>query len=151
MQQAITALGNSGFAGVLGANDDLGGAAIAAMKQAGIKPSTRPTTGQDATVAGLQRILIGEQFMTVWKAIVPEAGAAAQIAVALAKGDDVPSDLINQQVDNGKKKVPSVILKPVAVVDAAGVSDVIKGGDAKASEVCTGKYASACQEGGIEQ
>ena len=115
MQQAITALGNSGFAGVLGANDDLGGAAIAAMKQAGIKPSTRPTTGQDATVAGLQRILIGDQYMTVWKAIVPEAGAAAQIAVALAKGDDVPSDLINQQVDNGKKKVPSVILKPEAV------------------------------------
>ena len=102
-------------------------------------------------MAGLQRILIGDQFMTVWKAIVPEAGAAAQIAVALAKGDDVPSDLINQQVDNGKKKVPSVILKPEAVVDAAGVSDVIKGGDAKASEVCTGKYASACQEGGIEQ
>ena len=59
MQQAITALGNDGFAGVLAANDDLGGGAIAAMKSAGIKPSTRPTTGQDATVAGLQRILIG--------------------------------------------------------------------------------------------
>src|SRR4029079_16699083 len=85
MQQAITALGNNGFAGVLAANDDLGGAAIAAMKGAGIKPSTRPTTGQDATVAGLQRILIGDQYMTVWKAIVPEAGGAAQIAVALAK------------------------------------------------------------------
>src|SRR4051812_16432359 len=44
MQQAITALGNSGFAGVLASNDDLGGAAIAAMKQAGIKPNSRPTT-----------------------------------------------------------------------------------------------------------
>ena len=78
-------------------------------------PRTRPTTGQDATVAGLQRILIGEQYMTVYKASKPEADAAAQIAVALAKGDDVPSDLINQQVDNGQKKVPSVILTPVAV------------------------------------
>jgi len=153
MQQAITALGNSGFAGVLGANDDLGGAAIAAMKSAGIKPSSRPTTGQDATVAGLQRILIGDQYITVWKAVVPEAGAAAQIAVALAKGDDVPSDLINQQVDNGKKKVPSVILKPQAIVstDPSGVNDVIKGGDAKASEICTGQYASACKEAGITQ
>ena len=116
MQQSITSLGNDGFAGVLAANDDLGGGAIAAMKSAGIKPSDRPTTGQDATVAGLQRILIGEQFMTVWKASKPEADAAAQIAVALAKGDDVPSDLINQQVDNGQKQVPSVILTPVAIL-----------------------------------
>jgi len=151
MQQAITALGNSGFAGVLAANDDLGGAAIAAMKQAGIKPSTRPTTGQDATVAGLQRILIGDQYMTVWKAIVPEAGGAAQIAVALVKGDDIPSGLINQQVDNGQKKVPSVILKPEAVIDAAGIKKVIAGGDATASDICTGKYASACKQAGISQ
>ena len=54
--------------------------------------------------------------MTVWKAIKPEADAAAQIAVALAKGDDVPSDLINQQVDNGQKEVPSVILTPVGII-----------------------------------
>ena len=115
MQQAITALGNNGFYGVLAANDDLAGGAIAAMKSAGIDPATRPTTGQDATQAGIQRILIGTQYMTVYKAAKPEAGAAAQIAVALVKGDDVPSDLINQQVDNGQKKVPSVILTPVAI------------------------------------
>ena len=133
---------------MLAANDDLGGGAIAAMKSAGIKPADRPTTGQDATVAGLQRILEGEQFMTVWKAIAPEAGAAAQIAVALAKGDDVPSDLINQQVDNGQKEVPSVILTPVAVLKN-NVNDVVKGGDVKASDLCKGKFASACEEAGI--
>jgi D-xylose transport system substrate-binding protein len=149
MQQAITALGNNGFAGVLAANDDLAGGDIAAMKSAGIKPSTRPTTGQDATVAGLQRILTGEQYMTVWKAIRPEAGAAAQIAVALAKGDSVPSGLVNQQVDNGKKKVPSVILTPVAVLKN-NVDIVIKGGDAKASDVCKGSFKSACTAAGIQ-
>ena len=149
MQQAITALGNGGFAGVLAANDDLGGGTIAAMKSAGIKPDTRPTTGQDATVAGLQRILTGEQFMTVWKAIAPQAGAAAQIAVALAKGDDVPSDLINEQVDNGQKKVPSVILTPKAIIQT-NVNDVIKGGDAKASDVCKGSFKSACDKAGIQ-
>jgi D-xylose transport system substrate-binding protein len=148
MQQSITSLGNNGFAGVLGANDDLGGGAIAAMKSAGINPSTRPTTGQDATVAGLQRILTGDQFMTVWKAIKPEAGAAAQIAVALAKGDDVPSDLINQQVDNGQKKVPSVILTPVAIVKN-NVDEVVKGGDVKAADLCKGSFKSACTEAGI--
>src|SRR3954468_23292835 len=148
MQQAITALGNNGFAGVLAANDDLGGADIAAMKSAGIKPSTRPTTGQDATVAGLQRILTGDQFMTVWKAIKPESGAAAQIAVALVKGDSVPSDLINQQVDNGQKKVPSVILTPVAILKN-NVETVVKGGDVKKSDLCKGSFASACSAAGI--
>jgi D-xylose transport system substrate-binding protein len=148
MQQAITALGNNGFAGVLASNDDLGGAAIAAMKGAGIKPSGRPTTGQDATVAGLQRILTGEQYMTVWKAIKPEAGGAAQIAVALAKGDDVPSGLVNQQVNNGKKDVPSVILTPVAIIKN-NVNKVVQGGDVKKSDLCKGSFASACSSAGI--
>jgi D-xylose transport system substrate-binding protein len=149
MQQSITALGNNGFAGVLASNDDLCGGAIAAMKSAGIKPSTRPTTGQDATVAGLQRILTGDQYMTVWKAVKPEAGAAAQIAVALAKGDDVPSGLVNQQVDNGKKKVPSVILTPVAVTKS-NVEVVVKGGDVKVSDLCKGSFRSACTSAGFQ-
>jgi len=149
MQQAITALGNNGFNGVLAANDDLAGGDIAAMKSAGIKPSTRPTTGQDATVAGLQRILIGEQYMTVYKAAKPEAGAAAQIAVALAKGDPVPSGLINQQVNNGKKNVPSVILTPVAITKS-NVKTVVQGGDVKASDLCKGSFKSACTAAGIQ-
>ena len=148
MQQAITSLGNSGFAGVLASNDDLGGAAIAAMKGAGIKPSSRPTTGQDATVAGLQRILTGDQYMTVWKAIHPETNAAAEIAVALAKGDNVPSGLVNQQVNNGKKNVPSVILTPVAILKN-NVNKVVQGGDVKASDLCKGSFKSACTAAGI--
>jgi D-xylose transport system substrate-binding protein len=148
MQQSITSLGNNGFHGVLAANDDLGGGAIAAMKSAGIKPSTRPTTGQDATVAGLQRILTGEQYMTIWKAFKPEADAAAEIAVALAKGDDVPSGLVNQQVDNGQKKVPSVILTPVAILKN-NVNEVVKGGDVKTSDLCKGQFKSACTDAGI--
>ena len=88
--------------------------------------------------------------MTVWKAIKPEAGAAAQIAVALAKGDDVPSDLINQQVDNGQKKVPSVILTPVAIIKT-NVNDVVKGGDVKAADLCKGQFKSACKRGGNQQ
>jgi D-xylose transport system substrate-binding protein len=134
---------------VLAANDDLGGAAIAAMKSAGIKPSSRPTTGQDATVAGLQRVLTGDQYMTVYKAAKPEAGAAAEIAVALAKGDSVRSGLVNQQVDNGKKKVPSVILTPVAILKD-GVGTVVKGGDVKKADLCKGKFASACTSAGIQ-
>ena len=88
MEQAITALGKNGFEGVYAANDGTAGGAIAAMKSAGIKPSERPTTGQDAELAGIQRILAGEQYMTVYKAIKPEAEKAAEIAVALVQGKE---------------------------------------------------------------
>ena len=55
------------------------------MKAAGIDPTTRPTTGQDAELAAIQRILAGEQYMTIYKAIKPEAEGAAELAVALAQ------------------------------------------------------------------
>ena len=90
MEQAITALGKNGFAGVYAANDGTAGGAIAAMKSAGIEPASKPTTGQDAELEAIQRILVGEQFMTVYKAIKPEANAAAEIAVALAEGEEIP-------------------------------------------------------------
>ena len=59
MDQAITKLGKNGFVGVYAANDGTAGGAIAAMKGAGIDPKTRPTTGQDAELAAIQRILVG--------------------------------------------------------------------------------------------
>jgi D-xylose transport system substrate-binding protein len=151
MDQAITAVDENGFNGTYAANDGTAGGAIAAMKGAGIDPSTKPTTGQDAELAAIQRILIDEQYMTVYKDVgVSEAPKAAEIAVALAKGEDVPSGLVNQQVDNGQKKVPSVILAPVAVTKDNINDTIIKDGFWTASQVCTGKYASACKEAGIE-
>jgi len=115
MDQAITKLGKTGFVGVLAANDGTGGGAIAAMKGAGIDPKTRPTTGQDAELAAIQRILLGEQYMTVYKAIKLEAEAAAELAVALGKGEAVPSTLTLSKVNNKTKDVDSVLLKPVTV------------------------------------
>lgn len=150
MEQAITALGKDGFAGVYAANDGTGGGAIAAMKSAGIDPSTRPVTGQDAELAAIQRILTGEQYMTVYKAIKPEAEAAATLAVALARGEDPPAGLVNDQVDNGQEQVPSVLLQPVAVTIDNIQDTVIKDGFWKASEVCSGRYASACQDAGVQ-
>ena len=91
MEQAITALGKDGFVGVYAANDGTAGGAIAAMKGNGIDPKTIPTTGQDAELAAIQRILAGEQYMTVYKAIKAEAEAAAELAAALAKGETPPS------------------------------------------------------------
>jgi D-xylose transport system substrate-binding protein len=116
MDQAITKVGKTGFDGVLAANDGTGGGAIAAMKAAGIDPKTRPTTGQDAELAAIQRILLGEQYMTVYKAIKGEAETAAAMAVALGSGKPLPADLTVVKVANGVKDVQSVLLTPVSVM-----------------------------------
>jgi D-xylose transport system substrate-binding protein len=150
MEQAITALGKSGFAGAYVANDGMAGGVISAMKGAGIDPSTRPTTGQDADLAGIQRILVGEQYMTVYKAIKTEAEDAAQIAVALAKGAKVPTGLVNGRTDNGTKKVPSVILTPVAVTKNNIKDTVIKDGFWTTAQICTGRFAAACKAQNID-
>jgi D-xylose transport system substrate-binding protein len=116
MDQAITKLGKDGFVGVLAANDGTGGGAIAAMKGAGIDPTKIPTTGQDAELAAIQRILLGEQYMTVYKAIKMEAESAAILAVALAKGESAPPELTLSKVNNELQDIDSVLLPPVAVM-----------------------------------
>jgi D-xylose transport system substrate-binding protein len=148
-QQAITALGNDGFWGIYAANDDTGGGAIAALKGAGINPEERPVTGQDSTVAGLQRILVGQQFMTIYKAIPPQAEIAAEFAVALAGGEELPQDKVTEDINNGKADVPSAILEPVAVTKDNINDTVVKDGFVSASELCTGPYAAGCKEAGI--
>jgi D-xylose transport system substrate-binding protein len=149
MQQAITALGNNGFQGVYAANDGTAGGAIAAMTSAGIQPSTRPTTGQDAELAAVQRILAGQQFMTVYKAVKLEAPAAATIAVALSKGQKPPTPPINGTTNNGQKNVPSTILTPVAVTKANINSTIVKDQFWTAAQICTSAFASACKAAGI--
>jgi D-xylose transport system substrate-binding protein len=82
-------------------------------------PAARPTTGQDAELAAVQRILDGEQYMTVYKAIKPEAEQAAELAVDLVDGDRSAADgLAKETTANGSKNVPSIILTPVAVTKA---------------------------------
>jgi D-xylose transport system substrate-binding protein len=148
-QQAITALGNDGFWGIYAANDDTGGGAIAALKGAGINPEERPVTGQDSTVAGLQRILVNQQYMTIYKAITPQAKIAAEFALALAEGEELPQSKVTEEINNGKADVPSAILEPVAVVKDNVKSTVVADGFVTASELCTGPYAAACKEVGI--
>jgi len=148
-QQAITALGNDGFAGIYAANDDTGGGAIAALKGAGINPAEKPVTGQDSTVAGLQRILAGQQYMTIYKSIPPQAEIAAEFAIALAGGEELPQGQVTEEVNNGKADVPAAILEPVAVVKDNIKTTVVKDGFVSPSELCTGPYAADCKEAGI--
>jgi D-xylose transport system substrate-binding protein len=149
MEQAITAVGKGKFVGVYAANDGTAGGAIAAMKGNGIDPKTIPTTGQDAELAAIQRIVIGEQYMTVYKAIKPEAEAAAQLAYDLSQGKKPSGGVVNGQTDNGQGQIPSVLLKPVAVTKDNINDTIVKDGFWKASEICAGRYASGCKDAGI--
>ncbi len=150
MEQAITALGDNGFAGVYAANDGTAGGAIAALKSAGIDPASKPVTGQDAELAAIQRILAGEQYVTVYKPIKPLAEAAAQLAVALAQGDEAPEGLVNGEEDNGQEKVPTVFLDTVPVTKD-NIEDTIVADDFwSVDEICTPQYAQDCKDAGLE-
>jgi D-xylose transport system substrate-binding protein len=148
MEQAITRLGQDGFVGVYAANDGTAGGAIAAMKAAGIDPLP-PITGQDAELAAVQRILAGEQYMTVYKAIKPEAEIAAEVAIALGRGEDPPDDQVNQQVDNGQGDIPSMILDPVAVTADNVADTIVADGFWTPEQICEGDFAAACERAGI--
>jgi D-xylose transport system substrate-binding protein len=150
MEQSITALGKDGFVGAYSANDGMAGGMIAAMKSAGIDPSSKPITGGDSEAAAIQRILTGEQYSTIYLAIKQQAETAAQLAVAAAQGKDVPSGLLNAKVDNGSKQVDSVLLSPIAVTKDNISDTVIKDGFLTVDEICTGRYKSACTDAGIE-
>ncbi len=147
MTQALTALNNK-VDGVYAANDGTGGGAIAAMKAAGVKPLP-PVTGQDAELAAIQRIVAGDQYMTVYKAIKPEAEGAAQLAFQLASGKTPDSATVNGKTNNGSIDVPSVLLVPVAVTKANVKTTVIADQFWSATEICTAQFAAACTAAGI--
>ncbi len=132
--------------GVLAANDGLGGAAISILEGAG-QDGEVPVTGQDATVEGLQNVLAGTQCMTVYKSATQEAGALADVAIALANGED--AEATGTTVDSSDdSEVPSILLEPQAITKD-NVGDVIDDGGQKAADVCTGKFEAMCTKAGI--
>ncbi len=147
MEAAISALGKKNIIGVYSANDGMAGGIITALKAAGIKV---PVTGQDAELAGVQRILAGEQFMSVYKPYAPEADAAAELAVALAQGkslDTVAKDKVDSPTD---KQIPSLLV-PVTSLTKDNIKDtVVKDGLYTVQDICTPAYAAACKKAGLQ-
>jgi D-xylose transport system substrate-binding protein len=153
MEQILTSANNRVDA-VFAANDGLANSAINAMEAAGIEKV--PVSGQDATVAGIQNVLLGKQTMTVYKPIEAEAEVAAKVALALRNGDpveDVQADaefnLIGIKAEDGNPTeapegdgvVPYFALTPIGVT-AENIQDtVIADGFRTKREVCTGDTA----------
>jgi D-xylose transport system substrate-binding protein len=150
MEASITDLGQDGFDAVYSANDGMAGGAIAALKGASIDPKSRFVTGQDAELAGIQRILTGDQLMTVYQPIIDIAETSAELAVPIAQGKEPPADLVKDKVDNGQKEVPSSLLDTFAVVPDNIDDTVVKEGFLDVSDICAGSYADECKKAGLE-
>jgi len=137
---------NGKIDGVLAANDGLGNAVVSVLKKNKLNGKV-PVTGQDATVQGLQNILAGDQCMTVYKAIRDEAKAAADLAIALAKGEKKDTGQTVKDPEGGRD-VPAVLLTPKAIYKE-NVKDVVADGFVTKEELCAGEFAARCTEAGI--
>ncbi|MGH2496635.1 MAG: ABC transporter substrate-binding protein [Ktedonobacteraceae bacterium] len=144
MQAALTKTGNNIQIAYV-ANDGMAGTVIAALKQQHLNGKVL-VTGQDATVAGLQNILLGDQTMTVFKDISLEAQATANIVAAISNGTSTSSltNGVTTQTQGGAN-IPSVLETPQAI-DKTNVMTVITAGGATLADVCQGLPSGA---GGI--
>ncbi|HYY12377.1 MAG TPA: substrate-binding domain-containing protein [Kineosporiaceae bacterium] len=146
-EQSLTAAGNK-VDGVLVANDGMAQSVIQVLKKNGLNGKV-PVTGQDATPDGLRSVLVGDQCMTVYKAVKAEAKGAADAAIAIIKGT-APQTTGTTTDPQTKRAVPSVLLTPVAIT-ADKVKDVVADGFVKASEICTTDAAkAACTKNGVQ-
>ena len=148
-EQVLTANGGK-VDGVLAANDGLAGAVITVLTKYGLNGQV-PVTGQDATPDGLQAILRGDQYMTVYKSIRDEADATARLAAALAKGDTAAADALatgSVEDTEGNRQVKSVLLTPEPITKE-NVKTVIDGGQVTADQVCVTELAATCQQLGL--
>ena len=148
-QQQFTAHPNINAA--LIPNDENGAPIIHYLQSKGVKKNTFPTTGQDATLTGLQNILAGFQCGTAYKPIYLEAQAAAALAMYARAGVTPPSSLLNGTTTDPQTKtsVQSVLLTPEWVTTANMNSTVIADKFVPASQLCKGSFAKACTAAGI--
>jgi D-xylose transport system substrate-binding protein len=138
-EQAFTAVKGKVDA-VLAPNDNNAASIIAILDKNGL---TVPVSGQDASVAGLQNVLLGKQWATVYKPFSIQAKAGAELAIALLKGEKPTT---NKKLEDG---TPFLALDPISTT-ADKVKDVVAAGDAKAADICTADVAAACEKYGVK-
>jgi D-xylose transport system substrate-binding protein len=135
------------------ANDGLANAVIGDLKNAGVGPKKIPTTGQDATIQGMENVLTGYQCGSVYKPIYKETQAAVALATLLRAGKKPPKVLVNSTTSPppGKPgtKQPAILLTPTWVNTANMNKTVIADKFIDASTLCASVGASVCQQYGI--
>jgi D-xylose transport system substrate-binding protein len=137
-EQALTALGGKVDA-VWAANDTNAAGVITVLDKNKLKV---PVSGQDASTAGLQNVLLGKQWATVYKPYKLEADAASKLAISLLKGE-------KPTVADSLYGKPFIAQTPINVT-ADKVESVVTAGDASASDICTADVAAACTKYGVK-
>jgi D-xylose transport system substrate-binding protein len=130
----------------IAANDGIAGAVSSALKGAGLDPI--PVTGQDATGPGLSRVVTGDQLMSVYKPIQNEAESAAQVAIALLRGESLAALTGGNTINNGQADVPFIGLDVQTVTVDNIMSTVVADGFRTVAEICEG-IADECAAAGI--
>lgn len=148
MSAAMAALGPDRIDGVLAANDTIASGVIAALKSARVK-DLPPVTGQDADLDAVQRIVRGEQYMTVYKPFKAEADAAVAMAVALGRGEDLRENATTTTDSPTTRNIPSVLLTPSAVTVDKIKPTLLKDGMYSVDEICTTELRPACEKAGL--
>ena len=120
---ALTQTGNN-IQAIVASNDGTAGGAIASLSAAGLTGQVL-VTGQDAALDAIQRIVQGEQTMTIYKPIAPLAKSAVDAAMKLARGEaiDAPDRINNDKID-----VPAILHDPQVVDKNNVLETVVKDG-----------------------
>lgn len=132
-------------------NDDNANAVVGVLQKNKIEAKTFPTTGQDASLPGLQNILLGFQCGTVYKPIYLEAQAAAALALFLRAGMEPPDTLVNATTKDSETgaEIRSAYAVPLWVTTDNMAATVVKDGAVTTEELCAGDVAQACTDAGI--
>ncbi|MGW7253767.1 sugar ABC transporter substrate-binding protein [Streptomyces sp. NPDC054834] len=148
MNGAISAVGAGNIDGVYAANDGLAAGSISALKANRVSPLP-PVTGQDAELAAVQRIVGGDQYMTVYKPFGPEASAGGAMAVAAARGDSLDKVATGKARTRDGQTVPAVMLTPVSVTAADIKNTLVKDGMYTVRQICTPRLRTDCEKAGL--
>ncbi|GGW29792.1 substrate-binding domain-containing protein [Streptomyces xantholiticus] len=148
MDAAIASLGKDAIAGVYSANDGMAGGIITALKSAGVT-DLPPVTGQDAELAAVQRIVTGDQYMTVYKQYAPEAAAAAEMAILLARHMSLGAAAHTDIDTPTEESVPTVRIPVIALTRDNIKETVVLDGLYTVDQICVPKLREACEEIGL--
>ena len=131
---------------VLAANDALANAVIQVLRDHKLNGKV-PVVGQDGTIDGLRNILLGDQCMTVYKPVAPEAQAAANLAVSIYMSNPVK---VHGRIKDPEsaRYIPFLNLEPRPVY-VNSIKELVADGNVNPNQLCVGPYAPLCQQYGI--
>lgn len=132
---------------VMVANDTMAGAVITDLKNSKLAGQVA-VSGQDASAAGLQRVMDGTQCFTIYKPTTEEATPAMNAIAQLVTGK-APSTTATIEDPSTKAKVPAILATPI-VITKANVARPVNDGYVPKNTVCTSAYTAKCAANGVK-